>query len=489
MGMVITLVFTPYLIGMLGKERYGIWQLAFSIIGYMALANLGMKQSLVRYYSKYYATEDWDSVNGIYNAAARIYTVLATLILIATPVVGYYILPGFEIKPDIFRTAQIVVITLGIAQAANLFFVPFSAVGGFHRFDVGNYFRLSRAIAEPLVIVLVLELGRGLPTMAWAVLGLTLAHYIGLSLYRAHLFPKMKLTLGRVGRENYQVLFSYGIIAFLIIITQFVVYNTDNLVIGWVLSMEAVAVYAVSGSIANRIRGVIAMLAVPLVPTISHFEAQKDYARIRSIYRKAMLYLYFVAATVTITVVFFGGPFIRLWVGEEFSASIPVLQILMLGSAISYPQLIANSILYGLSKHKIVFYVLLAEAIGNLVLSIVLIHFWGLIGVAWGTTIPQLVIYTMVYPFVFQKVVGGRVREFYSNVSRSLAIAAMIAVPIAWGMRTLLPPESWLTWVIDCSVVSLAGLAGLFLFVLEPADRERLTTKIREKLSRHSDKG
>lgn len=485
----ITLVFTPYLISMLGKEKYGIWQLSFSLIGYMALANLGMKQSLVRYYSKYYATENWDGVNGIYNAAVRIYTGLATVILILTPIVAFLILPNFQIEPDMFRIAQVVVITLGIAQTANLFFVPFSAVGGFHRFDVSNYFRVGRAILEPLTMVVVLELGRGLQTMAWAVLALTMVYWLSINAYRARAFPKMALTLGKVESENYRLLFGYGIIAFLIMIADFLIYHTDNLVIGWFLSMEAVAVYAISSSITAKIRGVIGILAVPLVPTISHFEAHQDFGRIQTIYRKAMLYLYFIAAFVAVTVVFFGGPFIRLWVGEDFVESIPVLKILMLGSAIAYPQLIANSILYGLSKHKIVFYVLLGEALCNIGLSIVLIHLWGITGVAWGTTIPQLVIYSVVYPLVFQRVIGGPAKQFYANASRSIVVSAVITVPIAWAMRTLLPPDSWLSWVIDCTIVSLAALLGLFLFVLEGPDRQRLLAKLRSALGRQPDKG
>lgn len=485
----ITLVFTPYLISMLGKEKYGIWQLSFSLIGYMALANLGMKQSLVRYYSRYYATEDWDGVNGIYNAAVRIYAGLATVILILTPIVAFLILPNFQIEPDMFRTAQVVIITLGIAQTANLFFVPFSAIGGFHRFDISNYFRVGRAVLEPLTMVVVLELGRGLQTMAWAVLALTMVYWLSINAYRVRAFPKMALTLRKIESENYRLLFGYGIVAFLIMITSFMIYHTDNLVIGWFLSMEAVAVYAISSSITAKIRGVIGILAVPLVPTISHFEAHQDFGKIQTIYRKAMLYLYFIAAFVAVTVVFFGGPFIRLWIGEDFVDSIPVLKILMLGSAIAYPQLIANSILYGLSKHKIVFYVLLGEALCNLGLSVVLIHYLGIVGVAWGTTIPQLVIYSVVYPLAFRRVIGGKASQFYANATRSLLVAAVITAPAAWVMRTVLPPDTWLVWVIDCSVVSFAGLAGLFLFVLEPEDRTRLVAKIRSTLSRQSDKG
>jgi O-antigen/teichoic acid export membrane protein len=487
--MTITLVFTPYLISMLGKERYGIWQLSFSLIGYMALANLGMKQSLVRYYSKYYATDDWDGVNGIYNAAVRIYAGLASIILILTPIVVFLILPGFKIEADMFRTAQVVVITLGIAQTANLFFVPFSAIGGFHRFDISNYFRIGRAILEPLAMVVVLELGRGLQTMAWAILGLTMVYWLSINVYRARAFPKMALTLGKIDRENYRLLFGYGIVAFLIMITNFMIYHTDNLVIGWFLPMEFVAVYAVASGISTKIRGVIGLMSVPLVPTISHFEAQQDFDKIRTIYRKAMRYLYFVAGVATLTTVFFGGPFILLWVGDGFTDSIPVLLILMLGSAIAYPQLIANSILYGLSKHKIVFYVHLGEALCNLGLSVVLIHYLGIVGVAWGTTIPQLVIYSVVYPLAFQRVIGGKARQFYTNATRSLLVAAVITAPTAWVMRTVLPPDTWLVWIVDCSVVSLAGLAGLFLFVLEPEDRTRLVAKIRSTLGRQSDKG
>src|SRR5690606_26477658 len=49
---------------------------------------------------------------------------------------------------------------------------------------------------------------------------------------------------------------------------------------------------------------------------------------------------------------------------------------------------VVRQVLYGMGRVRFPAVVYLAEAIANVVLSLVLVEFWGLYGVALGTTIP-----------------------------------------------------------------------------------------------------
>ena len=64
--------------------------------------------------------------------------------------------------------------------------------------------------------------------------------------------------------------------------------------------------------------------------------------------------------------------------------------ILLIPSALYTSQTTSNRILFGMSRHKSLAYVVLMEGIANLILSITLVRPLGIVGDAIGTAIPLL---------------------------------------------------------------------------------------------------
>lgn len=479
-GLVITFFFTPYLIGMLDKERYGIWQLAFSVLAYMGLVDLGMKQSIVRYYSKFYAVKDWKQLNEVFSSAVRVYAFIGVMVVLISVGIVYGLLGRFQISPEFYEIAQVTILILGLDQAIAYVLVPHTAVGGFHRFDISNYYRVGARVIQTLAMIVLLEMGLGLIAMAFVVVGVNVARLTAINLYRSRNFPEVTFSKGAISREKTKLLFDYGIFSFLIVATWIVIFQTDNVVIGWFISMEAVALYSVAGAVITQIRGAVNIIAVPLVPTISHLEAEGNFEKIQQIYSKGTRYLYYLSTYIAIGTVTFGGPFILLWLNEDFTPTIEILQILIVAGAVFYPQMISNSILLGISKHKVAFYVLAVEAISKIALAILLVKPYGIVGVAYGGAIPQVIIYALVYPYVFHRVIRGNVKKFYAGAARSISLGIIIMLPVALVVRKLIIPGSWANLVIDCAIVSVAMMFGMYRYILEPGDKERIARKFHE---------
>ena len=55
----VTLVLTPYVLRELGVERYGIWILTSSLIGYYGFLDLGFRGGIAQYMTRYLAVEDY----------------------------------------------------------------------------------------------------------------------------------------------------------------------------------------------------------------------------------------------------------------------------------------------------------------------------------------------------------------------------------------------------------------------------------------------
>jgi len=478
-SLLITFFFTPYLISMLGKVEYGIWTLMFSIVAYMELADLGMRQSLVRSISKYLATKDWPQLNQVFSSSVVIYFFIGMIIEIATLAVTFFFLESFQIPEGLMSVAKGCLLVLGTNQAVSFMVIPFSSLGPFHRFDINVYFSLPTRIVQTVGVIVLLEYGLGLIEMAFLVLAMSLLSRFGLHLARRKLYPQVRFSFKDINREKAGELVNYAMWSFLIVAMLMVIYQTDNIIIGRFISMEAVSVFSIGAALISQLRSIIYNISVPLVPTISHFEAENQFDRIVSVYDRSTNYLYFLAGLLTVCTFAFGGPFILLWVGDGFTESITVLFIMIVPAAINFPQLIANSVLYGISRHKITFWVLMAEAVSNIALSLILVRYWGIIGVAVGTAVPQFIIYTIVYPIVFYRELKTPVSRFYKTASRSLLYSAVICVPAAWIIYQLLKPETWLNFLIGGCTTALVAAVGFYRLLLDADDKKRLLEKLR----------
>ena len=477
-GLGITFFFTPYLISEIGKEEYGVWSLVFSFLSYMVIADMGMRQALVRFVSKNLALKKWNDLNKIFSSSVAIYTLVASIILCATLVLAFIFLKYFKIPIDLFETGKIVVLVMGINTAFGFLILPFTALGAFNRYDISNYFSTARALMQTAVFIILIERGYGIVQMAFVVLAVHMLTAYGMSKFRSIKFPEVKFQRDLVNRDSVKQLMGYSVYSFLIVIAILLVYNTDNIVIGRFISMDAVAVYSIPLMFVEHTRRLFSVLTIPLVPAISHLEAENDFDRIRRIYAKSTSYLYFLTATFCILIMFFGGNFISLWLEEGFEKSKDILYILAIPAAITIPQTVKNSILYGISKHKIAFYVLGSEGLANLIISLILVHKMGIVGVAIGTAIPQMIIYTVVYPLVFYRALHADVKEFYLAAGRSILYALVLILPPAFILSKFLYADTWLKLIIDGGICALICLAILYLRILKPDDKERVSSGV-----------
>ena len=56
LGFVVSLIYTPLMIDILGKADYGLYSTVTSTVSMLSILNLGFSSSYIRYYSKYKKT-------------------------------------------------------------------------------------------------------------------------------------------------------------------------------------------------------------------------------------------------------------------------------------------------------------------------------------------------------------------------------------------------------------------------------------------------
>ena len=89
LNLLVSLVYTPVMLRLLGQSEYGIYTLASSTIAYLGLLNFGLSSSYVRYFTRYRENGDEQGVAQLNAIFLLVYTVIAAVALCAGLVLAW----------------------------------------------------------------------------------------------------------------------------------------------------------------------------------------------------------------------------------------------------------------------------------------------------------------------------------------------------------------------------------------------------------------
>ena len=154
-------------------------------------------------------------------------------------------------------------------------------------------------------------------------------------------------------------------------------------------------------------------MTTTFTPLASSFEAQGNYENLRRLVIHGTRAALLISLPIQVALFFRGHTFIRLWMGEQYAGpSGTVMQILLLSVVFSSANTTSAGIVYGMEKHKRIAIWGIIESVLNLSLSIILVRRIGIYGVAWGTTIPSVIMEMILWPGYICKLLQMQVRTY-----------------------------------------------------------------------------
>ncbi len=478
LGIRVLLVFfiNPFIIHTLGNDRYGVWILVISIVNYMTVLDFGLKQALIRFISRYYGLKNYDKINSILNTAFLIYSIIGLIIVIITFVLSLFAIDWFNVPEELIYQARIVLIIIGISTALNFVMLAWGdSFGAFHRFDISYGLMITEDVLRTVVIVVLLKNGYGLIPFASAFLVFNILRNLAGVILLKKRFPFLRPGFKEASRDTYREIINYSIISFLISIAWLLIVNTDNVLIGYFLDAASVTQYAIAAGFIVYLRSLIVAVSFPLRPLISHYDAVGRPENISYIYMNGTKYLYFLTFILGGAAIVFADSFIYLWLGEGYEQAAVILRILVLPAALAFPQMLAYSVMYGIEKHKKLFYIIIAEGLINVALSVVLVRYYGLNGIAYGTIIPQIILYVLIIPPTIKSILKMDLRQFYMSMLKSVFAAFLIGGGLSYAMKYYLKPAGW--GIFFTEIVLVAGLSLMLGYLL--TDKEDLKNIVR----------
>lgn len=432
-SMAIAFFMMPFLVGELGEKWYGIWATIGSIAAAYHLFDMGMAGAVTRYVALALSNDDKRYANQIINTSLIIYIGIGVLVFLVSFAASMllFLLP---VEPADQPAIRSVLLIIGAAFALEFPFNAFAGVASaklrFHEVAIS---RTIVSMINAAGVWYVVSEGHGIVAVAAVTFMTGMMSNLSYLAICKWVFPELAINFRLGSKAQGRELFGYSVWSFLIAATRQLRGNTDNLVIGFFLSASSVTHYFVGYRLVEYLTLFIGRTtASMLLPVFTRYAAKKDKAQMiekTQFITRLNLAICFAAA---VGLIFVGDDFIRRWMGTTFEDSYAVMVVLLAGSMLNFSTSALNSSLYATNKHKVNALFGVAEVVMNLLVSVVLVQEMGMIGVAYGTLIPLIVVRILVYPVYALKALDIRWRDYYVAYLRPTLAFSVPLLLAAW---------------------------------------------------------
>ena len=479
-NMAVGFFLAPFIVHHLGNAAYGVWVLAISSVNYLGLLDLGMRSSVLRFVSKGHAVGDHAGASDALSAALWVRLQISGLVLLIAGTLAYLFPRLFHVPAELAHQAQIAVMIIGLTTGLSMSLGVFGGVlSGLNRYDLQSIATLVQLVMRASGVVWLLLHGYGIVAVAICEFVATLAYSLLTMMIARRIYPQLTISLAKPKPGVLRSLWSYSFYAFLTTIAIQLVYQTDNLVVGTFVSTTAVTFYSIGNSLCRYTDQFTGSMTLTFVPAASSYESAGDSAKLKELYRMGTRALMTICLPILVSLIFRGRNFIGLWMGPQYmKESGTVLIILACALLFSQTNNPAGAIAFGVSKHKTTARWAIGEGIANLTLSVILVHWMGLYGVALGTLIPSLVVNVGLWPRFIAKLIGISVGEILFEIWGPMFVAA---VPFAVGsylVNAYAPAHNLVTFFVETLLLLPLFLVGVAV-VFRDQVREFVLPKIR----------
>ena len=242
----IGLLYTPYMLRMMGKSEYGLYSLAASVVAYLTVLDLGFGNAIVRYTAKYRAEGKVREQEEMFGMFIILYSVISVVAFVLGLVL-YFNVDGLfsrAMSPGEVHKVEIMMLLLTFNLA---FTFPMSIWGSiitaYEDFVFQRVVSILRIVLNPLVMIILLMMGyRSIAMVVVTTIFNVLTLLLNLWYCKNRIHIKVRFGRFKWGFLKEVSIYSFWI--FLNAIMDRIYWSTGQFVLGIFKGAAVVAVYA-----------------------------------------------------------------------------------------------------------------------------------------------------------------------------------------------------------------------------------------------------
>ncbi len=427
---VVQLIYTPFLVRMLGQSEYGLYSLIASVIGYLTVLDLGFGNAIVVYTAKYRAQKDYEKEAKMQGMFKIIFYILGIIIALIGIVLYFNVdlLFGKTMTTAELDKAKIMMLILAFNLVVTFAFNIYSSIiNAYERFIFQKILSIFNTLLKPIIMIPLLFLGYKSIAMCVAI---TIVNIIVVVSNYTYCKKKLKLKIKFQGfdKKLFIEMFSYSFFIFLGVIVDKVNWSVDQFILGAVSGTVAVSIYATASHLNQLFVNLSTAISGVLLPKMSKMVAKKATPKeLTDEMIKVGRIQYYIIFLMASGLVIVGKPFIIWWVGSEYELSYYVALLLIIPVCFPLIQNLGISILQAMNKHKFRAIATTIMAFFNIGISYFLAKRFSAIGTALGTSIALIVCNIIIMNIYYKKEIKLEIGRFWKEI---LKMSLTFTIPL-----------------------------------------------------------
>lgn len=407
-SVLLSMVYTPYLLRQLGQAEYGLYSLVNTVMSYLTILDFGLGNTAIRYAAKYRELGEKDKESSLYGMFIVLYTIIGLVAFVGGSIISananQIFAKTLEAGQENRVSIMIMIATFNVAISfpAGVFS---SLIVGYEKYFFSKLMGLVHKIITPITMIGILFAGLGSIGLLSAATVISLVFNI-IRMYYALKHLKIRVSFTGFEFSLFREIFGFSIFIFLSMIVDKIFWSTDQIVLGILgENMGEVASYSLASTFVSAFISVTSVIGHMYLPQFTKMVVRnQDEEIISNEFIRISRLQFFVCMMIYGFILILGKRFIvEVYAGAQYLDTYYICVIIISSLITGITQNVAISVIQAKNMHKFRAYIQLAIAILNLIFSIYAVHKYGAIGAAVVTFITHFLGIFIIMSIYYQK--------------------------------------------------------------------------------------
>lgn len=454
----------------LGAEFIGLTGMLMNIMSFLSVAELGIGTSIAYFLYKPLQEDDHEKINEVMSMLAFLYRCIGLIIGAGGLVVSLFfpwwfghLSTGLPLVYFAFYTFLATSVSGYVFNYRQLL-----VTANQKQYLVNGYFQ-TIAIVQSLTQILLAWYYRNL--WLWVIVGLvfTIVGIIVFNIRIRQLYPWLRISLdeGRRNIRRYPEVLRKTRQVFVQKIKDFILYRSDEILVGAFVSVVKVAYYGNYTLITFKLIYLVNILSDGLSAGVGNLLAEGNDKNTMKVFWEMTAARFFILGIIVFSCLMFLQPFIGCWLGKEYQLEEIIVYLLILHLFL-YLQNAAVYIFIGAAGLFDDVWAAWAELVINIAVTLCLAPLFGIVGILLGKILSVFFISVFWKPYyLFNRGFHRSVKEFWSGMAPYYIIFfAFTAVSVLLRYLLIEPLATGMPQLVGCTLLTVPVLLTAYFLTL-----------------------
>lgn len=470
--LIVGIITIPFVVNGLGTEQFGLLSLAFIVLSYFTIFDLGLGRATTKYIAESLGKSEIQQIPSI------LWTSVTTQALLgfSCGIVLFFFVPFLveeilHIPPYLFSEAKITLYLIALSIPLIMISSSFTGfIQANQRFDLLNSISIPSSILSYILPLFGLLLGFSLSGIVILLIIARFCAFIAYIMACFHIQPQLKKY--SYSSDLLSRLFIFGGWATVSNIVSPLMVYMDRFLIGAILTISAVTYYTVPYDIVTRLWIISSSLILAIFPAFSTLEGLKDRVTVGVVFARSLKYLIITIGPIAILGILFSYDILQIWLGNDFAMeSTLTMQILTIGVLINSLAHIPFALLQGSGRPEIPAKFHLIELSFYIVILWIFVVNYGISGAACAWSI-RIIVDAFLLFWATSKIFYFDFNFFSNNKIFYAGLSLVFFSVIEYGIRNITMDLPFYTQILFAAGFFLVFVYFIWYQILDASDRK-----------------